>query len=273
MEKFGNLSKMRVEQAKPIHYQLPLGEFLIPLNPYIGKKLTLEFTGRIHCVACGRSIKKSYQQGYCFPCTQKLAQCDLCILKPELCHYHKGTCREPKWGESHCMIPHVVYLSNTSDLKIGITRESQIPTRWIDQGAVAAIKLLRVHTRRISGLFEHALKEQMSDKTNWRNMLKNVYPELNLQQAKADLLAGNPDLIEALRQEFSTEAVEISDDNNVYEFEYPVLEYPQKVKSLSFDKTQTVEGQLMGIKGQYLIFSEGVINIRKFSGYEVKLRK
>lgn len=270
MQKFGSLSKMVVQHTTPVNYQLPLGEHLISLDKYIGKHFALEFTGQIHCTACGTQIKKSYQQGYCFPCTQRLAQCDLCILKPELCHFHKGTCREPEWGETHCMIPHIVYLSNTSGLKIGITRESQVPTRWIDQGAIAATKVLRVHTRRISGLFEHATKASLSDKTNWRNMLKNIYPEIDLQQEKQLLLDSSQELIQALRQKFSEEAVEIVKDEQIYQFEYPVIAYPQKVSSLSFDKTHLVEGKLMGIKGQYLIFDHGVINMRKFGGYEIR---
>ena len=125
------------DQGTP-DYQLPIGEDKLPLNDVIGKRLTLTYHDKITCSHCGRKTKKSYSQGYCYPCMQKLAQCDMCIMKPETCHYDQGTCREPEWGEQNCMIKHYVYLSNTSGLKVGITRHSQVPTRWIDQGATQA---------------------------------------------------------------------------------------------------------------------------------------
>tara|TARA_R110002110_G_scaffold195770_1_gene405460 strand:- start:76277 stop:77098 length:822 start_codon:yes stop_codon:yes gene_type:complete len=271
MKKLGTLSKMVVSHEAPVSYQLPLGEFLIPLDKYIGKDLALEFTGEINCVACGRDIKKSYQQGYCYPCTKKLAQCDMCILKPEQCHYHLGTCREPEWGDTHCMIQHVVYLSNTSGIKVGITRGTQVPTRWIDQGAIAAIPVFAVSTRRISGLIESSLKSNISDRTNWRNMLKNIVPEIDLIAEKHKLIDQNQGLIADIIAEFGPGSAVAIHQDKVYEFEYPVLQYPEKVNSLSFDKTALVEGKLEGIKGQYLIFSHGVINMRKFGGYRVAL--
>ena len=134
-----------------VQYQLPLaiiGEDSehqsIALNPLIGKELTLTFHGKIACKHCGKTTKKSYSQGFCYPCMIKLAQCDMCIMKPETCHHHLGTCREPQWGEQHCMVDHYVYLSNTSALKVGITRHTQIPTRWIDQGATQALSLIHI---------------------------------------------------------------------------------------------------------------------------------
>jgi len=271
MAKIGSLSKMVVSHTTPVSYQLPLGNFLISLNEYIGKDFALEFTGEINCIACGRDIKKSYQQGYCFPCTKKLAQCDLCILKPELCHYHKGSCREPKWGETHCMIQHIVYLSNTSGLKVGITRGTQVPTRWIDQGAIAAIPIFAVSTRRISGIIETAIKANVADKTNWRNMLKNIVPKVDLIAEKHKIIHENQSLITDIIQEFGAGSAVAIRQDNVYDFEYPVEAYPEKVSSLSFDKTPRVKGKLVGIKGQYLIFSHGVINMRKFGGYKIAL--
>ncbi len=126
----GALQKLSstLEPNGNVQYQLPIGEQLLSLNEVIGKQLTLSFNGHIACRHCGKKTKKSYSQGFCFPCMQKLAQCDLCILKPETCHFSAGTCREPEWGEQHCMIEHVVYLANTSGLKVGITRHSQVPS-------------------------------------------------------------------------------------------------------------------------------------------------
>ena len=266
---------MRVElgtgnHPDEVNYFLPVGEQELPLNPYIGKHLKLEFLGNILCKNCGRKTKKSFSQGFCFPCMRRLAQCDMCILKPETCHFHKGTCREPEWGEKNCFVPHFVYLSNTSGLKVGITRHSQIPTRWIDQGATQATIMFKVENRRQSGLVETAFKALIADKTNWRTMLKENQPDMDLP-AKAG------ELITSLRADASHEAEIISaeavSDRNkdVASIRYPVLEFPKTIKSHNFDKNPLVEGTLAGIKGQYLMFDTGVINIRKFSSYEVRV--
>ncbi|MFX4228644.1 MAG: DUF2797 domain-containing protein [Porticoccaceae bacterium] len=111
-------------------YHLALDDERIPLNGFIGKTIALRYLGEINCVYCGRKTSKSFNQGYCFPCVRKLAQCDSCIIKPETCHYDQGTCREPDWAQTHCFTDHMVYLANTSGLKVGITRVTQLPTRW-----------------------------------------------------------------------------------------------------------------------------------------------
>lgn len=133
----GALSKMtaRLESNAPVQYAFRLDDREVAVNPLIGRPLRLEYLGSIFCTHCGRKTKKSFSQGYCYPCFTRLAQCDSCIVSPEKCHYEQGTCREPEWGERFCMTDHVVYLANSSGVKVGITRASQIPTRWIDQGA------------------------------------------------------------------------------------------------------------------------------------------
>lgn len=271
----GNLRKMRAEldladPTKAVEYFLPMGEQEISLNPYIGKTLKLEFVGAINCQHCGRRTKKSFSQGYCFPCMKKLAQCDMCIMKPETCHYHEGTCREPEWGEKNCFVPHYVYLSNTSGLKVGITRHTQIPTRWIDQGATQATIMFKVNTRQQSGFVEMAFKDLIADKTNWRTMLKE-------NQADRDMLAEAKDLKLQLQQSmnqviqsFPVDDIE-EQENEVLSINYPILEFPEKIKSHNLDKNPIVEGTLMGIKGQYLLFDTGVINIRKFTSYDVQV--
>ena len=132
----GTLSKMKSELHSPVQYGLPLGDAVEPLNPHLGQRVQLRYTGRIFCVHCGRKTSKSFDQGYCFPCFRSLAQCDTCIVKPEQCHFAHGTCREPEWAQQFCFRSHTVYLANSSGLKVGITRDNQVPTRWIDQGAV-----------------------------------------------------------------------------------------------------------------------------------------
>jgi len=242
---------------------------IINLNKLINTQISLEFTGKITCQGCNKIIKKCYQPGYCFLCTQRLARCDLCIVKPELCHYHKGTCREPSWGEKHCMKPHIVYLANSSGLKVGITREQNIPHRWIDQGAIQALPILRVPTRLNSGQCEIIFSSLISDKTNWRKMLKGEVENIDLIQRRDELLTQTKD--ELLKVEQAGINIEYLTNNKIIEINYPVLTYPIKITSLNFDKNPNISGKLMGIKGQYFIFDIGVLNIRKFSGYEINM--
>ncbi len=267
----GNLQKMQTRLDDPVTYDLPLSEQLIPLNPYIGKSLTLRYTGNINCINCNRKIKKTFNQGFCYPCFTRLAQCDMCIMKPELCHYDAGTCREPEWGETHCMIPHYVYLANSSGLKVGITRHTQIPTRWIDQGAIQALPIFKVTSRYVSGLVEVAIAEHVSDKTSWQKMLKNQVEAIDLPEKRDDLFGQCRDVMESIAGKFDHPVMEYLNDELAIEIHYPVQEYPTKVKSFNLDKADRAEGMLMGIKGQYLIFDTGVINIRKYGGYEVEL--
>lgn len=264
----GNLNKMAVSLAEPVQYQLCLDEQRIELNPYIGKKIRLTFSGEIYCVACGRKTKKSFNQGFCFPCTKKLAQCDICIVRPEKCHFDQGTCREPDWAEQHCFIPHYVYLANSSGLKVGITRGTQIPTRWIDQGATQALPIFRAQTRFQVGLLEDALKAHVADKTDWRKMLKGVAVERDLTACRDELIAQAEQAIAEIEARFPGDIERLSDEE-VTDISFPVEEYPAKVSSLNFDKTAEVSGVLQGIKGQYLILDSGVINLRKFGGYHV----
>ncbi|MFY8274041.1 DUF2797 domain-containing protein [Pseudoalteromonas sp. SSDWG2] len=270
----GTLKKMKTQlgatPADTVHYQLPVGEELIDLNGLIGKPLTITHTGNIFCSSCGKKTKKSYSQGHCFVCMRKLASCDMCIMKPETCHFEQGTCREPQWGEENCMIPHYVYLANTSGLKVGITRHTQIPTRWIDQGATAALPIIKVQTRLQSGLVEVALAEFIADKTNWRNMLKGTSVDVDLLAARDELLPQIKDKLDELAELFGATAIEVLDEE-VVTISYPVSTYPKKISSFNFDKEAGVSGVLHGIKGQYLIFDTGVINIRKFGAYEVEV--
>ena len=260
----GNILKLKTENLEKVDYHLPIGDDLIHLNPLIGKKLSLEFTGTINCLDTGKKIKKSYGQGYSFESFLTLPQCDQCIFQPELCHFHEGTCRDDEWGLKHCFQPHIVYLANSSTLKVGITRKTQIPTRWMDQGASFALPICEVKDRRTSGFIEVELAKKLGDKTNWRKMLKNDLDEIDLIKVKKEVLKDYAEL-------FKEHEAKILEDN-LYTFNYPVDEYPQKVKSYNLDKNPLIEDKLLGIKGQYLIFEGGVINIRKYQGYELNLK-
>jgi hypothetical protein len=267
----GNVRKMKSVLDQTVHYSLPVGDTRVELNALIGQRIKLTYAGVINCVACGRKSNKSFNQGYCFPCFRGLAQCDSCIMSPEKCHFHVGTCREPDWGEQNCMIDHFVYLANTSALKVGITRHSQIPTRWVDQGAVQALPIARVSSRRLSGLLEVAIGQSVADKTAWQTMLKSQPEAIDLYAARDSLLAQYEETIAALQTEFGVQALQTLPEAEVVEITYPVSTYPDKVKALNFDKQAVVEGRLVGIKGQYLILDCGVLNVRKFGGYHLQL--
>ena len=168
MKYSGNIQKMHTQLNDVVDYQLSVGDALVNMNSLIGHNINMQFDGLINCIACGRKTSKSFNQGYCYPCMRSLAQCDSCIVKPELCHFAAGTCREPEWGLQHCMRDHYVYLANSSGLKVGITRGTQIPTRWMDQGASQALPIFRVKDRLTSGLVEVILKAHVADKTSWQ---------------------------------------------------------------------------------------------------------
>lgn len=260
-----------------VQYQLPLvslngdgSKQSIALNPLIGQQISLHFSGTIACKHCGKRTKKSYSQGYCYPCMSKLPQCDMCIMKPETCHFEKGTCRDPQWGEANCMVDHYVYLANSSGLKVGITRHTQLPTRWIDQGACQALPIFKVSTRLQSGLVETALSEFISDKTNWRAMLKGEPESIDLKARAQELKPIIAARLTEIRLIYGQDSVQEL-DAEVQDIHYPVSEYLTKISSFNFDKTETVTGILLGIKGQYLIFDKGVINMRKFSSYQVSI--
>lgn len=266
----GHLSKMEVTLGDTVAYQLPLDDQRIPLNDAIGKSIAIEHIGDIHCIHCGRRSKKSFSQGYCYPCFTKLPQCDTCIMSPERCHFHQGTCRDPAWGEKYCFTDHFVYLANSSGVKVGITRGTQLPTRWIDQGATQGLPIFRVQTRYQAGLIEDCIREFVADKTSWQKMLKGNAESVDLAVIRDELMAKAESGLELLEQEFGLQALQRLYNETTTQINFPVHEFPEKVKSLNLDKQPLVEGVLKGIKGQYLILDTGVINIRKYTAYNVQ---
>ncbi|MDH1559165.1 DUF2797 domain-containing protein [Pseudomonas chengduensis] len=269
----GSLSKMRAHLDAPVQYAFRLGDEEVPVNPLVGKHLRLEYLGAIHCTHCGRKTKTSFSQGYCYPCMQKLAQCDVCIMSPERCHYDQGTCREPSWGEQFCMTDHIVYLANSSGVKVGITRASQVPTRWIDQGASQALPILRVATRQQSGFVEDLLRSQVADKTNWRALLKGDAVPVDLLAIREQLFDSCGAGITELQQRFGLQAIQPLSAAEMLEIRYPIEAYPAKISSFNLDKQPLAEGTLLGIKGQYLMFDTGVINIRKYTAYQLAIHE
>lgn len=260
--KSGNLRKMSVFHEGEVQYQLDLSE-KVNMNELVGQNISLNWTGQIFCSSCSKQTKKSFGDGFCYSCFLTAPEAVECNIRPELCRAHLGEGRDPEWEEQNHNTPHIVYLAASDIVKVGVTRITQVPIRWIDQGASSAIRLAITPNRYEAGKLEVALKAFFADKTNWQRMLKNeVDDSIDLVEEKWTL----HDQLPSDLTQFFTE------DDEVISINYPVLEYPVKVSSLSFEKTPTVKGKLVGIKGQYLIFEGGqVINIRKHTGYSIQL--
>ncbi len=256
------LSKMETKNSNPVDYYLVDNENRIHLNELIGKKIKIEYLDEIYCIGCGAKTYKSFAQGFCYHCFKTSPYTEECVLKPELCLAHEGIARDMEYAENNCLKNHYVYLAVSSHLKVGVTRQSQVPTRWIDQGASSAIKLALAPNRYTAGLIEVDLKNHLSDKTSWQKMLKNeIDNSIDLNKEKNRI----SELLSSELQQY------ITSENEIYNFEYPVKKYPAKVKSINLDNTKIVENVLVGIKGRYLIFENDlVINIRKFGGYLVE---
>ena len=256
----GVLTKMQTEFGNPIQYYLVFENSFLNVNQLLGKNIEINFVG-YQCLNCGKK-KKIFRQGFCYDCFYSSAAVGDWIMKPELSTAHLGIAdRDLAYEEKVQLQPHIVYLALSSEVKVGVTRKTQMPTRWIDQGANEAISIVEVPNRFLAGITEVALKNHYADKTNWRKMLTNSVEHVDLIAERLKL----ENLIPTEVQEYF-----YSQKNDLYEMHYPVLEYPKKVNSLSLDKTPYFEGKLSGIKGQYLIFDDGtVFNVRSSEGYIV----
>lgn len=269
MKATGNIRKMHTELGDVVQYTLPLYDVLeenetVPLNGLIGETISIHFDGTIHCVVTGKRIKKAYGEGMSYDAFRSSPLAVESIIRPELCQAHLGIAlRDLEWEVERHVKPHFVYLSLTSGIKVGVTRATQIPTRWIDQGAVEALLLAETPYRQASGLIEVALKAYIADKTNWRNMLKNTFTNTtSLAEEKEKLKALIPD---ELKQYCLA-------DNTVTSISYPVMKYPEKVTSMKLDKVPEIEKRLVGIKGQYLMFDDNtVMNMRSHAGYQITI--
>jgi hypothetical protein len=258
----GRIHKMHTHHGETIEYKLDFAEPII-LNELLGKFISLSWTGIIECVSCGKVTKKSFNQGFCYNCFMKAPESAECIIRPELCRAHLGEGRDVDWETNNHNQPHVVYLAASDVVKVGVTRSTQIPTRWIDQGATSAIRLAETPNRYLAGMIEVALKEHFTDRTNWQRMLRNE------QDDTIDLIEEKWRLEEVLPADM---VAYFTEDDTVLHFQYPVSAYPAKVKSVTFDKEKLIAGTLVGIKGQYLIFdNDAVLNLRKHTGYMLEV--
>lgn len=258
----GVLTKMQTEFSNPIQYYLVFENSFVSLNQLLDKTIEINFTG-YQCLNCGKK-KKIFRQGFCYDCFMSSASAGDWIMKPELSTAHLDIeDRDLAYEKRVQLQPHIVYLALSSEVKVGVTRKTQVPTRWIDQGAVQAIPIVEVPNRYLAGITEVALKNHYADKTNWQKMLKNEVPQVDLIKEKASLKY----LIPKEVQDYYN-----SEDKGLYELHFPVLSYPKKVTSLNLDKSPNFTGKLKGVKGQYLMFEDGtVFNVRTFEGYVVKI--
>ena len=259
------LQKMDSKLESTIQYSLRTPDNSIAVNELIGKEISMLWSGVIYCSKCAKVTKKSFGEGFCFTCFSSAAEASPCILHPELCEAHLGKGRDLEYEERNHNQPHFVYLAATDKVKVGVTRVTQIPTRWIDQGASSSIILAETPNRYLAGCIEVALKDFFTDKTNWQNMLRNFQDEsIDLEEEKWQV---HDELPSDLTQYWI-------ENDEITELNYPVLEYPEKVSSMSFDKTENIQGILTGIRGQYLIFdNKNVINIRRHTGYEIEINE
>lgn len=261
MQYQGVLKKMSTENLSTVQYYLNMGADFLNMNQLLNKELTLSFV-TYECLNCHLE-KKIYRQGFCKKCFFEIPTAGDWIMRPELSKAHLGEeDRDLEYEKKVQLQPHIVYLANSSNVKVGVTRKQQVPTRWIDQGAHEAIEIVEVPNRYLAGITEVALKEHVADKTNWRTMLKNDIKDENLVEWREKLKEFIPD-----------EAKEYYIANNTEtNIQFPVEKFPKKPKSLNLEKEETYTGKLVGVKGQYLIFEdETVFNVRSNEGLVVKI--
>ncbi len=263
MELLSTLSKMPAYLNGKVNYLMTTDVDFIKFNPLIGREITIEFQNEKYCQSCGNQFKDLYRMGFCKNCFFTSPLAGESIIRPELSRAHEGVeDRDLAYEKGYQLQPHLVYLANSGGLKVGVTREAQMPTRWIDQGASEAIIFAKTSNRYEAGIIEVAMKEHVADKTAWQKMLKNEDPEIDLNEEKERLAPMMPDDLKKF----------LTKDSEPLKLDYPVQHYPAKVKSINLDKNPEIKAVLQGIRGQYLIFEGGgALNIRAHTGFRVKI--
>ncbi|MBT4903783.1 MAG: DUF2797 domain-containing protein [Flavobacteriaceae bacterium] len=258
----GVLKKMNTAFGPSVGYYLNLKDDFVALHQFIDQSITLEMIG-YECLNCSRT-EPIFRQGFCKKCFFESPNAGDWIMRPELSTAHLDIeDRDLVYEKKVQLQPHIVYLALSSHLKVGVTRKTQVPTRWIDQGAHQALAVLEVPNRYLAGVGEVALKEIYSDKTNWRKMLQNEAEPIDWVSEKNKAIDHLPKELKPYVLHENTEPLAI---------EFPVNRYPEKVKSLNLIKEQNYTAVLKGIKGQYLIFEDDtVFNVRSNEGLVVNL--
>ncbi len=269
----GVLQKMRVAATSPVSYWLedatpePLTslEGPLPVNPLIGRPVAIVFGGVCVCTACGLELERVFDNGYCGSCVRTRADADICMMKPELCHFGvpENPCRDETFGLERCFQPHYLYASLTSDVKVGITRRANVPARWMDQGAVYATTLAVLPSRKEVGAVEHELARDFKDRTHWMKMLRG--------SPDPQLLAPVVEQMDERLRALGVAGVLAPEHRISMHFQYPLHVSLDKIRTLSLNRTTRIEGVLLGVKGQYWVFEHGVVNIRRHSGHRVEV--
>ncbi|MFL9844689.1 DUF2797 domain-containing protein [Flavobacterium rhizosphaerae] len=262
MQYEGVLTKMQTEQGVPVQYFMVFNDGFLNVNQALGREMEITFMG-FQCLNCSKK-KKIWRMGFCYDCFYSIPSAGDWIMRPELSTAHLGVAdRDIEYEKRVQLQPHVVYLASSNDMKVGVTRKTQVPTRWIDQGASFAMPIVEVPNRYLAGITEVALKAHFSDKINWKKMLQNKVADIDLAARRREIL---PLLPEEVQPYFETTA------ETLHTIEYPVLQYPEKIRSLNLATTPFYSGKLVGIKGQYLIFEDGtVLNVRSYEGFTVRI--
>ena len=268
MQIAGNIRMMDKElvDCQP-QYKLPLFDILQPIdqidvNSLIGRTIRIEYEGYLNSILSGEKMNKAFGEGLTYKEFMESPIASPSIMKPELSEIHNGIAlRDYEWEVKHHLKPHYVYIALTSNFKVGVTRTSNTPYRWIDQGATEAIILAEVPYRQLAGLIEVSLKDHISDKTAWQRMLKGV------AEMDRSIIQTRDEMAKLVPKEFQSF---LSNSTEVQHIKYPVTQYPEKVKSLKLERNKVIEQKLVGVKGQYLIFEDGVLNVRSHSGSRVR---
>ncbi len=256
-----------------VRYTLTVAGQALPLSALLGRTVAITSLGAVLCAGCGERSMVALGGGYCRRCFLSLPQCDRCFRSPEHCHHHLGTCRDPAWGSRVCMAPHVVYLAETSGLKVGITRPARTRSRWMEQGALQARPWLQARTRRIAGEVEARLRADVSDRTNWRQMLRHRTPDLDLARAVAECEDRHAEGLAALRAEFGADALLPVQDPTTWRGRFPLPEHgaPSLHALRLVNAGDRVQGQVLGAKARYLVLDSGVFNAASHDGLLVQL--
>lgn len=274
MEGEGNIRKLKgaADAQGQVQYAWCSSDILdaqppLDMQDAVGQPIRIESQGAIHCTVSGKRIRKTYGDGMSFDAFQNSPLAVESIIRPELSRIHEGIAlRDAEWEEQHHNQPHAVYLSRTSGIKVGVTRETNIPSRWIDQGASGALVFARTPYRQLAGLIEVAMKAHFADKTQWRAMLTAGNPDR--ADIEEELQNALDDAYENCPAEFEDFLV---DEDDITSLTYPAVGFPDKVQSVKLDTTPVVEGRLSAIKGQYFLLEDGrVFNVRRHSGYRVR---
>jgi len=255
----------------------------LDLADLLGGRVELAWVGDERCRHCAEPLRVNQSDGayagrnrhFCFRCAQDLARCDLCFVSPEKCHFHLSTCREPEWATSACMVPHTVYLANTSGPKVGITRTGREYARWIDQGASCATAILHTPSRRAAGWVESYFKRKLNDKTDWRGLVSRPPRDYDLRLLAQQLRRDDPELHRP--KDAGIDAQEWAQvvwlEPELVRVEYPKLGLSPARRMRLSSTEPMVSGIIQGAIGSYLLLTDGVVNMSEQQSLHVRTGK